>query len=140
MPIPNKVLVQQLSQQQDNKCVFCGCTMQYHNGEAHLHPRAMTKEHIVPRAHGGPDKESNYVASCNRCNSLRGTINFDFFTLIVAKLFKEKGFRKHWHSSDIFIQKCLRKAVQLEMMYGYAFVCKHTAFELLALYQQKSPR
>ena len=140
MPIPNKVLVQQLSQQQDNKCVFCDCTMQYHNGEAHLHPRAMTKEHIVPKAHGGNNEESNLVASCCRCNSLRGTIHYDLFVLIVRKLHKDADFQKYWHAKHPFIVKCLRIAVKLEVMHAYAYVCRHTAFTFLEKRKQFNPQ
>jgi 5-methylcytosine-specific restriction endonuclease McrA len=129
MPRPNKVLVQQLSQQQNNKCIFCKCDMKYHNGEAHLHPRAMTREHVIPRSHGGTDEESNYVVSCNRCNSLRGTIDFTFFTIIVAKLLKEDVCKEHWHSPYRSVQKRLRKAIQLEVMQGHAVVCRRAAFK-----------
>ena len=140
MHIPNKVLVQQLSQEQNNKCIFCKCEMKYHNGETPLHPLAMTKEHVVPRAYGGPDEASNYVVSCNRCNSLRGTLDFKFFSIIVKKLFQEDGVKEHWHSPNIFIEKCLRKSVKLEVMYAYAYVCKKTAFEVLELLNNKSFR
>lgn len=35
---------------------------------------ANTVDHIVPRAQGGLDQESNLVAACARCNSSKGAL------------------------------------------------------------------
>ena len=37
------------------------------------HPRYPTLDHIVPRAHGGSDDESNLRLACFQCNTRRGT-------------------------------------------------------------------
>lgn len=31
----------------------------------------VTRDHIVPKYHGGPDSRENYVESCERCNRLK---------------------------------------------------------------------
>ena len=33
----------------------------------------MTVDHIIPRAHGGPDDDANLQLLCQACNSLKGT-------------------------------------------------------------------
>ena len=35
-------------------------------------PNMATREHIIPRAFGGPTEWWNLVAACRECNSLRG--------------------------------------------------------------------
>jgi 5-methylcytosine-specific restriction endonuclease McrA len=34
-----------------------------------------TKDHIVPRAAGGPDHEANLTGSCRSCNSEKGSLD-----------------------------------------------------------------
>lgn len=33
----------------------------------------MTKDHIIPRTHGGPDTDDNYQTMCSPCNSRKGS-------------------------------------------------------------------
>ena len=39
----------------------------------HFELRNMTVDHIIPRAHGGPDDDANLQLLCQACNSLKGT-------------------------------------------------------------------
>ena len=39
----------------------------------HFALRNMTIDHIIPRAHGGPDDDANLQLLCGACNSLKGT-------------------------------------------------------------------
>jgi len=39
----------------------------------HFALRNMTVDHIIPRAHGGPDDDDNLQLLCAACNSLKGT-------------------------------------------------------------------
>ena len=39
----------------------------------HFALRNMTLDHIIPRAHGGPDDDANLQLLCGACNSLKGT-------------------------------------------------------------------
>jgi 5-methylcytosine-specific restriction endonuclease McrA len=41
------------------ECGYCG-------------KQASTRDHVVPKAHGGVNEWENVVASCTRCNSLKG--------------------------------------------------------------------
>lgn len=33
----------------------------------------MTKDHIVPKSKGGPDKIENYQTMCTECNCIKGS-------------------------------------------------------------------
>jgi 5-methylcytosine-specific restriction endonuclease McrA len=58
----------QLCEQQNWRCAFCGVRMEGTGSEAN----APTFEHIIPRSKGGSDQLENIVISCWRCNHLRG--------------------------------------------------------------------
>ena len=69
-------------------CVCCGLKATYFRIERfpadktfHLnlyaidgvgHEVLFTKDHIIPRAHGGPDKLDNYQTMCMPCNARKG--------------------------------------------------------------------
>lgn len=60
--------MQRLGGAQNWRCCHCGVR----TNEA-SHPDDMpTREHIVPRALGGTDAESNLAMACRRCNNARG--------------------------------------------------------------------
>ena len=44
-------------------CAYCGMP---------LSVRDMTMDHVVPKSRGGESRVSNLVASCSRCNRLKG--------------------------------------------------------------------
>ena len=58
-----------------SRCVYCG----YEGG-------TLTKEHIIPLEHGGPDEPHNIVFACKHCNSSKG--NDDLMDWWVNKLGK----------------------------------------------------
>ena len=120
-----------IAARQNDRCCFCHLLMIPCTGIHPLTPDTMTREHVIPVAYGGQDHDSNYLASCHRCNSLRGTLHFDLFAKIVQGLFTDDGFQEHWHTTDEFIVRLLRKAVGLEVMRAYAYVSRVTAFEYL---------
>ena len=53
----------------------------------HFELRNMTADHIIPRAHGGPDDDANLQLLCQACNSLKGTRTM---TEAIARL-RERG-------------------------------------------------
>ena len=59
------MLRERLAGQQNWRCCYCGVRMEDGASEP-------TFEHIVPRARGGTDDETNLVIACRRCNSNRG--------------------------------------------------------------------
>lgn len=60
---------QSLSESQNHRCCYCSCDMTL---EIDSRPTMATREHVVPRALGGPTEWWNLVAACHECNSLRG--------------------------------------------------------------------
>lgn len=47
------------------RCVYCATP---------LEPETATLDHVYPRAHGGTNVPGNLVASCVRCNRLKGDL------------------------------------------------------------------
>ena len=55
--------------QRDNFCCqYCGDKKPYHE---------LTRDHVVPRAHGGRTTWLNCVAACRGCNSRKGSLSCD---------------------------------------------------------------
>lgn len=48
-----------LFRRDDYRCMYCGCQFSHD---------ALSRDHIVPRAHGGVDRWGNVVTACKRCN------------------------------------------------------------------------
>jgi len=74
--------------QKNIKCVKCGCTGKFYAKEKnkdskkyHLNlyaivdgeERMMTKDHIIPKSKGGPNKLENYQTMCKKCNEEKGS-------------------------------------------------------------------
>lgn len=63
------------------RCALCGCMQQEivkrpndapNRGDCHYcEASAATRDHIVPRGRGGPNRVDNYVPSCYRCNNVK---------------------------------------------------------------------
>lgn len=44
-------------------CMYCG---------NFFSPSVLTRDHVIPRSRNGPDRWTNVVAACKRCNSAKG--------------------------------------------------------------------
>lgn len=54
-------------------CFYCNeRVVLYESGIEQSYKYIATKDHILPRALGGPNHISNYVLSCQKCNQLKG--------------------------------------------------------------------
>lgn len=58
--------IEALAQRDGMECWFCGAAF---NG---AEDSRITIEHLVPKAHGGPDHASNLVLACKACNTEAG--------------------------------------------------------------------
>lgn len=60
---------------QDGRCKYCLCKLNYKN---------VTRDHVIARATGGLDHSDNIVASCLRCNRLKGKMPVKIFTRMIT--------------------------------------------------------
>ena len=74
---------------QRGKCCFCKRKM-YASSEHTTKSEMATREHVVPKFHGGKDTVANQKLSCNRCNSARATLDFNIFSYVVDNFPYEK--------------------------------------------------
>jgi 5-methylcytosine-specific restriction endonuclease McrA len=68
-------LKQRIIDRDGMNCHWCGAaTEKMTKGQygRNLPANACTLDHLVPRAHGGSDSESNLVIACHHCNHKRG--------------------------------------------------------------------
>jgi 5-methylcytosine-specific restriction endonuclease McrA len=59
-PASLKLIKRWVLQRDNYTCAYCG-------------DLGLEVDHVIPRMHGGRDIPSNLVASCSRCNNLKGT-------------------------------------------------------------------
>jgi hypothetical protein len=62
------------------RCPYCG------NRMAHRHNRTPTRDHICPRAWGGPDDADNIRIVCYRCNTDRALAGHCIGALACAQI------------------------------------------------------
>lgn len=82
---------ERLYQAQGGACAACSVAMLL--VESPLGPRSSrqaTLEHLLPRAFGGTSAMSNLAATCERCNSTRGLIEWRAFLGLVRSTPPEK--------------------------------------------------
>jgi hypothetical protein len=56
----------------DKKCWYCGRPTVMHGDVKN--PRLATIDHLIPRARGGTNDDTNVVSACKRCNELKGML------------------------------------------------------------------
>ena len=59
-----------LLQQTGYRCGYCACE---------LTRQTVTRDHIVPMAHGGRTTDSNLIAACRDCNQRKGDLDVEVF-------------------------------------------------------------
>lgn len=112
-----------LLHKQDHRCWHCThhiIRKRYQNGFP-LPPNLATKDHFVPKTHGGTRHHS--VAACLRCNNLRGDMDAVTFRNWLRNLFRRYPVLfQEWHEIDDEILRILQyyriqcQAKQLESM------------------------
>jgi 5-methylcytosine-specific restriction endonuclease McrA len=61
-------VITNLFRAQKGRCYICCGRMTLERGK----PNTATKDHVIPRYHGGSDRQRNLAAACSRCNHERG--------------------------------------------------------------------
>jgi hypothetical protein len=96
-------LRQRVRDKSNNRCGYCLSPQRYVMGKLEI-------EHIIPRALGGTDDESNLWLSCSLCNRYKGSQieRFDLVTDKIVSLFNPQTqvWREHfaWNAEGIFIK------------------------------------
>lgn len=67
-------------------CVFCGAV----RGQVRLFDGApvrvkVTVDHVLPRSWGGKDYPSNLVCACERCNTMKATMDGETFAFMLKR-------------------------------------------------------
>lgn len=74
--VPKSDVLKSLFDRDKGRCCHCGCqTVIYPHEDIigkPVPPDAATREHLIPRAWGGPSRWWNMAISCRRCNNKRG--------------------------------------------------------------------
>lgn len=71
-------------------CAYCG---EYKRGQ-------MTRDHILPKAHGGRNGWENITAACNNCNRKRGHRPLLIYLLSRGLSKKQQKARGLWHTNN----------------------------------------
>jgi len=85
---------------QNYRCCYCDNLMIRHKQtDGQSTPRdALTKDHVEPRAYGGPTQFDNIVAACCMCNNMRGEMDaVAFFNLLQKRFKRDQTLRARWH-------------------------------------------
>ena len=62
-----------LTRRYPSLCTYCGCSF------TPTGKRQRTRDHVVPRIHGGRNRLSNLVLACAACNHRKGTMSTEAF-------------------------------------------------------------
>ena len=61
-------------QRKHRRCYWCGQQMLWTRAaRENGHPLSATRDHLIPRSHGGGSIPENIVTACRQCNNSRGS-------------------------------------------------------------------
>ncbi len=102
MTMPSKKEI--LFHKQNGKCHYCGVKMILHGSTAVLkrpaRKKLASKDHIIPRSHGGSHNMSNLVCACAHCNAKRGNMPYHLFVWIQKNHPQWKMVVRRWHKTE----------------------------------------
>lgn len=104
-----------LALEQFFQCHYCGVRMRFPRHHHEVRPTRMTQEHLQPSGQGGSDEITNKVASCSRCNVMRGDLDYDVFKEALGQMFQIEFIRMHWHTNDLELYRLLRKMFRYQV-------------------------
>ncbi len=91
--------INRISEAQNHRCCYCGHTVvRYRPGTAAMPRNTATRDHIIPRCHGGT-YGNNIVIACVQCNNLRGDMEAYAFYNLMQKWFKRNPlWQSQWYA------------------------------------------
>jgi hypothetical protein len=82
-----------LHKRQNGKCYFCGRqTYLKQDNQSRMKSKTASREHLIPKAHGGSNRIVNIKLACHQCNKDRGTIDAVLWMRIVRNPKKLEAF------------------------------------------------
>ncbi len=135
----SRIHIERIARKQYYRCYYCDHPMIRHRHiEGQATPRdAMTKDHYIPRAWGGPTVPKNIVAACCQCNTLRGDMDAEAFYNLMQKWFKRRPYLwVRWHQlseEELYLLKLHCIQVHERQLRGKArrhieFAYRHISF------------
>ncbi|MBS7544329.1 HNH endonuclease [Ancylobacter oerskovii] len=70
----NGAKIREIMRERGNACVYCGIGMWIAYDGCKRNDRMATLDHVIPKAIGGSNHNSNLVLACYRCNYERGSM------------------------------------------------------------------
>lgn len=87
-------------------CLYCRRTMLpssfMNSSDIRVRGLVVSIEHKIPRSHGGGNERSNLLVACQRCNSLRGHLDYDLFFF-----FSKHIIHKHPDLPNVYLRGAL---------------------------------
>lgn len=94
-------------------CYYCDKKMTLEEGvEQPFPPHHATRDHYIAESKGG----KRIVASCQRCNNIKGDWGAERFKRVVRELLKNPHIDAAWHLEIPGLTSALRRAVFVERM------------------------
>lgn len=82
-----------LKKRNNNLCCYCKREMlptsEAISPDPYRRGLVRTVEHKTPRTEGGSNSDENLDIACARCNSLRGHLNYDIFTMFAQVILRQ---------------------------------------------------
>ena len=94
-------------------CYYCDKEMSQDEGiVSPLPPSHVTRDHYIANSRGG----KRIVASCHRCNNIKGDWGAERFRKVVRELLQNEAIEAAWHEQVPGLDATLRRAVFIERM------------------------
>jgi len=95
------ISLKNLHSEEGGKCYYCNCqtVIPKYRGKGAKKtiikaPNNASREHLIPKDHGGLDTRINIKLACSQCNSLRGTMNAVTWKIIAISPSARRGYIK----------------------------------------------
>ena len=105
--------LKQLFNEQNGLCYWCNCQCQLpilNKERQSFRKNTATREHLIPRVHGGSNRSPNLKMACQWCNSNRGSMD----AVRWKRIAKDPIKREAWERAKLLKRKLKRIRKQRE--------------------------